>query len=108
MPTKNDPLYFLTSNTDCLYKKAPVGGVDIAIQHLCINELPLEAEYVVRQVNMWYSAHYFIVKYAVSCLTTNYGSVTPIQGRRSRSGWSGQNRTTFLDLKMLFGNGRYI
>ena len=31
-----------------------------------------------------------------------------VQGRRSRSGWSGQNRTTFLDLKMLFGNGRYI
>ena len=62
-PQKNDPLYFLTSNTDCLYKKAPVGGVDIAIQHLCINELPLEAEHVVRQVNMWYSAHYFIVKY---------------------------------------------
>ena len=30
------------------------------------------------------------------------------QGRRSRSGWSGQNRTTFLDLKMIFGDGRYI
>ena len=27
------------------------------------------------------------------------GSLALTQGRRSRSGWSGQNRTTFLDLK---------